>query len=162
MKKCTSLVVRARMLAEVSDIDLSFAHPLNKKYILYLYLRNLLLLSGSCHRILWIIDLIQRRDSHNCCQRTGFSGIPSDEKPSGMCSILIKQELNFSVRFQVLIAASMNMAVFWVVAPCSLVEVLRRFRGTCCFHHQGNNGDRMDDGCLIPSFVLVCEKIRIF
>jgi hypothetical protein len=24
----------------------------------------------------------------------------------------------------------MNMAVFWVVAPCSLVEVYRRFRGT--------------------------------
>jgi hypothetical protein len=29
------------------------------------------------------------------------------------------------------------MAVFWVVAPCSLVEVYQRFRGTCCLHHQG-------------------------
>jgi hypothetical protein len=29
----------------------------------------------------------------------------------------------------------MKMAVFWVVAPCSLVEVYRRFRGACC-HHQ--------------------------
>jgi hypothetical protein len=28
------------------------------------------------------------------------------------------------------------MAVFWVVAPCSLVEVYRRFRGACCLHHQ--------------------------
>jgi hypothetical protein len=27
------------------------------------------------------------------------------------------------VRFEVLMAASMKMAVFWVVAPCSLVEV---------------------------------------
>jgi hypothetical protein len=27
------------------------------------------------------------------------------------------------------------MAVFWVVAPCSLVEVYRRFRGPCCLHH---------------------------
>jgi hypothetical protein len=30
------------------------------------------------------------------------------------------------------------MAVFWVVAPCSLVEVYRRFRGACCLHHQSN------------------------
>jgi hypothetical protein len=30
-----------------------------------------------------------------------------------------------------------KMAVFWVVVPCSLVEVYRRFRGTCCLHHQG-------------------------
>jgi hypothetical protein len=28
------------------------------------------------------------------------------------------------------------MAVFWIVAPCSLVEVYRRFRGPCCLHHQ--------------------------
>jgi hypothetical protein len=31
------------------------------------------------------------------------------------------------------------MAVFWVVAPCSLVEVYRRFRGPCCLHHQGED-----------------------
>jgi hypothetical protein len=30
------------------------------------------------------------------------------------------------------------MTVFWDVAPCSLVEVYRRFRGACCLHHQGN------------------------
>jgi hypothetical protein len=36
-----------------------------------------------------------------------------------------------SVRFQVLTAASrpMQMAVFWVVAPCTLVEVYRSFSG---------------------------------
>jgi hypothetical protein len=28
-------------------------------------------------------------------------------------------------------AASVKMAVFWVVAPCSLVEVYRYFRGNC-------------------------------
>jgi hypothetical protein len=28
------------------------------------------------------------------------------------------------------------MAVFWVVEPCSLVEVYQRFRGVCCLHHQ--------------------------
>jgi hypothetical protein len=29
------------------------------------------------------------------------------------------------------------MAVFWIVAPCSLVEIYLRFRGTCCTLHQG-------------------------
>jgi hypothetical protein len=33
----------------------------------------------------------------------------------------------------------MKMAVFWVVTPCSLVEVYQRFRGPCCFHHQANS-----------------------
>jgi hypothetical protein len=43
------------------------------------------------------------------------------------------------VRFEVLTAASMKMAVFWVVAPCSLVEIYRRFRSACCLHHQGGS-----------------------
>jgi hypothetical protein len=30
----------------------------------------------------------------------------------------------------------MKMAVFWVVALCSLVEVYQCFRGACCLHHQ--------------------------
>jgi hypothetical protein len=30
----------------------------------------------------------------------------------------------------------MKMAVFWVVAPCSLLEVYRRFSGACRLHHQ--------------------------
>jgi hypothetical protein len=38
---------------------------------------------------------------------------------------------------------SISMAVFWVVAPCRLVEVYQCFRGACCLHHQG---DRPDDG----------------
>jgi hypothetical protein len=31
----------------------------------------------------------------------------------------------------------LKMDVFWVVAPCSLVEFYQRFRGPCCLHHQG-------------------------
>jgi hypothetical protein len=31
-----------------------------------------------------------------------------------------------------------KMAVFWVVAPYSLVEVYQRFRRPCCLHHQGD------------------------
>jgi hypothetical protein len=30
----------------------------------------------------------------------------------------------------------MKTAVFWAVAPCSLVEIYRRFRGAFCLHHQ--------------------------
>jgi hypothetical protein len=36
---------------------------------------------------------------------------------------------------EILTVASIKMAVFWVVALCSLVEVCRRFTGACCFHH---------------------------
>jgi hypothetical protein len=38
------------------------------------------------------------------------------------------------IGFEVFTAASMKMAVFWVVVPCSLVEVYQRFRGPCCLH----------------------------
>jgi hypothetical protein len=40
------------------------------------------------------------------------------------------------VRFQVLTAASMKFRiVFWDVLPCKII-VDRRFRDTCCLHHQ--------------------------
>jgi hypothetical protein len=42
------------------------------------------------------------------------------------------------VRFEVFTAASIKMTVFMVVAPCSLVEVYRRFRDSCSLHHQGD------------------------
>jgi hypothetical protein len=45
---------------------------------------------------------------------------------------------SYKVRFQVLTAASLKMAVFWVVAPRSLVEVYRRFRGACYLHLHGD------------------------
>jgi hypothetical protein len=35
--------------------------------------------------------------------------------------------------------ASMKMAVLWDVAPRSLVEIDRRFRGAYCLHHQGDS-----------------------
>jgi hypothetical protein len=46
----------------------------------------------------------------------------------------VQTSKNF-LRFQVLTSTSMNVAVFWDVAPRSLVETERRFRGTYCFHH---------------------------
>jgi hypothetical protein len=30
------------------------------------------------------------------------------------------------------------MTVLWDVAPCSLVDIYRRFRGVYCLHHQGD------------------------
>jgi hypothetical protein len=33
----------------------------------------------------------------------------------------------------------MKMAVFLVVASCSLAELYQRFRGPCCLHHQGSH-----------------------
>jgi hypothetical protein len=44
-----------------------------------------------------------------------------------------------TVGFEVLTAVSTKMAVFWVVAPSSLVEGYQRFRGPCCLHHQGDD-----------------------
>jgi hypothetical protein len=41
-------------------------------------------------------------------------------------------------RSEVLTAVSAKMVVFWVVVPCSLVEVYQHFRGPCCPHHQGD------------------------
>jgi hypothetical protein len=49
----------------------------------------------------------------------------------------LRKRATEKVRFQVLTAMSMKMAVFWDVAPCSLVDIVRRFRGTYCLHHQG-------------------------
>jgi hypothetical protein len=37
-----------------------------------------------------------------------------------------------------LLNIAMKMAVFWVVAPCSLVEDYQHFRGACYLHHQDN------------------------
>jgi hypothetical protein len=49
-----------------------------------------------------------------------------------------------SVGFEALTAVSTKMAVFWVVAPCSLVEVYQRFRGACCLHHRSDDGGSND------------------
>jgi hypothetical protein len=40
-----------------------------------------------------------------------------------------------TVKFQVLTAASMKMTFFWDIAPCSLAEIDRRFRGSYCLHY---------------------------
>jgi ribosomal protein S12 len=59
------------------------------------------------------------RDCCNVCYKIRRSGKPS-------------------VRFQILTAASVKFRAVWDVAPCSHVEVDRRFRGVYCLHHQGS------------------------
>jgi hypothetical protein len=61
----------------------------------------------------------------NCCQKPEtFASFPCGTKlPKSFCELLLERK----------------MAVFWVVAPCSLVEVYQRFRGPCCLHHQGDD-----------------------
>jgi hypothetical protein len=51
-----------------------------------------------------------------------------------------------------------KMTVFWVVAPCSLVEVYQRFRGPCCLHHQGDH--RPDDGGSKKTAIFVLTAVR--
>jgi hypothetical protein len=60
--------------------------------------------------------------------------------------IILIRDLGYTgeVGFEVLTAVSTKMAVFWVVALCSLAEVYQRFRGPYCLHHQGS--DQPDDG----------------
>jgi hypothetical protein len=53
----------------------------------------------------------------------------------------------------------MKKAVFWVVTPCSLVEVYRRFRGACCLHHQGDDRGATNQKTAI--FSEVARKTRI-
>jgi hypothetical protein len=65
------------------------------------------------------------------------------------------------VRFQVLTAASMKMTVFWVVAPCSLVEVYWCFRSACYLNHQGDcpddgvNKHLWNVGILLPDYMVL-------
>lgn len=45
---------------------------------------------------------------------------------------------NEHVGFDVLTTVSPNSAVFWVLAPCTFVEVYQRFRDSRCLHRQGD------------------------
>jgi hypothetical protein len=56
------------------------------------------------------------------------------------------------------------MSVFWVVVPCSLVEVYQRSRGPCCLHcqvdestHRPDDGDSPEDSHLLNSYWIACD-----
>jgi hypothetical protein len=59
------------------------------------------------------------------------------------------------VGLEVLTVVSTKMAVFWVLAPCSLVEIYQRLRGPWCPHHGPDDGgikDLWDVGKLLPDY----------
>jgi hypothetical protein len=71
---------------------------------------------------------------------TGFSWLRMSPVAAS-CEIL----MGLRVGFEFLTTVSTKIAAFWVLAPCSLVEVYRRFRGPCCLHHQvGDDGGSKD------------------
>jgi hypothetical protein len=51
----------------------------------------------------------------------------------------------------------MKITVFWVVAPCSLVEVYWRYRGACCFHNQG---DRLHSATTQKTAIFTLAAVR--
>jgi hypothetical protein len=52
-----------------------------------------------------------------------------DYKLLWMNERILSQSPYYLVRFHVLAASIMKMTVFWDAAPCSLIEIYRRFRG---------------------------------
>jgi hypothetical protein len=50
---------------------------------------------------------------------------------------LLETAIFIYVRFHAVTVTSMKFRVFWDVAPCSHIEVDRRFRGSFCLRHQG-------------------------
>jgi hypothetical protein len=75
--------------------------------------------------------------------------------------------INFllDVWLEVLTAVTMKMAVFWVVVPCRLVWVYRRFRGLYCLHHQDDHPRRQPTSYLLDATLLFfifskCELMR--
>jgi hypothetical protein len=63
--------------------------------------------------------------------------------PTASCSGDIEEDITYwkyhclLVRFHVLTAIKIKMAVFWDAEPCTLLEIDRRFRVVYCLHHQG-------------------------
>jgi hypothetical protein len=47
------------------------------------------------------------------------------------------------------------MTAFWNIAPCSVVELGRRFRAAYCFHHQGDEYNLIRKNTLIKEAVLL-------
>jgi hypothetical protein len=50
-----------------------------------------------------------------------------------------RRQKSQTLKVEVITAVSMKMTVSWDVAPCSILEVDRRFRGAYCLHHQGDH-----------------------
>jgi hypothetical protein len=90
-------------------------------------------LFSSCFMILCILPSFIQCSFHLCIViRILISSFP-------LSLSYIYLPLSKTRRFWRKAMKKMKMAVFWIVAPCSPVEVYRRFRGACCLYHQGDD-----------------------
>jgi hypothetical protein len=55
----------------------------------------------------------------------------------------------------------MKMTVFWYVAPCSLVEIYRRFRDAYCLHHQDDKLSGHDETSGLIALMMETGKLFI-
>jgi hypothetical protein len=49
----------------------------------------------------------------------------------------------------------MKMIIFWDVAPCSQVDIYRRFRDACHLYYQGDDNTRRS----IPEYVILISGL---
>jgi hypothetical protein len=74
------------------------------------------------------------------CKHTNVTSMEKQNRDSH-----IRKHINVS-RISGSHGGEYEMTVFWVVAPCSLVEVHQRFRGSCCLHHHGGKSMVTNNG----------------
>jgi hypothetical protein len=78
----------------------------------------------------WIFKNIRTKETNlNLCLYLNFIQLSI----IGFCLKLMKIMYNYMCRTPRI--CTMKTTVFWVVAPCSLIEVYQRFKGPCCLHH---------------------------
>jgi hypothetical protein len=66
-------------------------------------------------------------------------------------AVLVTEQFYHGLQWCVLVTDTvrMKMADFWDVAPCSLVEAYRRFRGANCLHHEDDDSVVMESGLTV-------------
>jgi hypothetical protein len=84
---------------------------------------------------------LHQSSSHTLLPRRQFQNIWSQgHKQTTVAglwpSLVLTEEHRMRARLHVLTAASMRTTVFWDIAPCSLVEMSRRFRGVYYLNFQ--------------------------
>jgi hypothetical protein len=104
--------------------------------------------SLSCAAVVVTVVSISNTHLYSCGIRLLYSRLPkhwaplhfvafwfisvvcfNTSEPNGKCVYhLLQQKIILRLKFR----------VFWDVAPCSHVEMDRRFRGAYCLHHQGD------------------------
>jgi hypothetical protein len=132
---------------------------------------KILILIAEGKGLLWSHKPMNRRDVNNqdTSMRpwTGFNwlSVRSIGKGGGGVCKHSRTPSENAVGLEVLTAGSMNKAVFWFLAPCSLLEVCRRVRGACCLHHlPGNGGSEYlwNIGELLPYYTALQTRRQLF